>query len=97
MTDSTSNASHASTRPYWTTAIALFVLLSLSIVTAWVHLGPATTVVALAIAAIKVTLVATRFMHLNMGGATMRLFAAAGMFWLAILMGLTLADYATRY
>lgn len=96
MTDSTSNASHASTRPYWMTAIALFVLLSLSIVTALVNLGGATTVVALGIAAVKVSLVATFFMHLKSRGGTMRIFAAAGMFWIAILIGLTLMDYAAR-
>ena len=52
--------------------------------------------VGLAIASTKATLVALFFMHLIHDSRLNRVAAAAGLFWLAILMGLTLTDFLTR-
>jgi len=87
---------HPSTRSYWLTGGALLILLVLSILTALVNLGEASTIVALVIAAIKVSIVAALFMHLKLSSTLTKVFAGAGLFWLLILIGLTFNDYFTR-
>jgi len=54
--------------------------------------GPA----GLLIAAAKAALIVTFFMRLRSARGLVRVFAAAGLFWLAILGALILADYLTR-
>lgn len=77
--------------------VALLVLLALTFGAAHLPLGGFNVVVGLAIAGIKVALVALIFMGLGRSAALMRLAAAAGLLWLAILFMLTLADVlATR-
>ena len=83
-------------RTYVVTGAALLGLLAVSLVTAELPLGRAGLPVALGIAAVKVMLVAIFFMHLRTSSRTAWLFAGAGLFWLAILMALTLGDYFTR-
>ncbi len=63
---------------------------------AYVDLGPFNTVVALLIAMVKASLVGLFFMHLKWSGHLARLAAIAALFWLAILIALSLADYLTR-
>ncbi|HEY7724744.1 MAG TPA: cytochrome C oxidase subunit IV family protein [Anaeromyxobacteraceae bacterium] len=53
--------------------------------------------VALAIAAVKSALVALFFMHLWDHGGANRLVLATSLFFVALLMGLVLADNATRF
>ena len=55
------------------------------------------TVVGLAIAAVKAALVALFFMHLLHSGRLTWLVVLAALFWLAIMLGLTLTDYLTRH
>ena len=57
---------------------------------------PFNTVVALAIAAAKATLVVLYFMHVKYGPRLQWIFVAAGFMWLVILLVLTLADYSSR-
>jgi len=83
-------------RAYIVTAAVLLVLTGLTIGLAFAPLGPWNTVVALGIAATKGLLIALVFMHLRSGTATTRLTAAAGLFWLAILLAGTLDDVMTR-
>jgi cytochrome c oxidase subunit 4 len=83
-------------RTYWRTAAALFILLIASVVTAMLHLGDAGLPIALTISAVKICLVALFFMHLRVASGVARLFAGAGLFWLAILIALTFGDYLTR-
>lgn len=59
----------------------------------WKSLHPALN---LMIAAAKALLIGVFFMHLRSASALTRLIAAAGFFWLAILLGLGLSDYWTR-
>ncbi len=75
---------------------ALMVLLVLTAGAARAPLGAWSTPVALAIAVMKLVLVLLFFMQLRWQRGLIRVFAAAGFFWLAIAGGLTFADYLTR-
>jgi cytochrome c oxidase subunit 4 len=72
--------------------LALLTLLGLTFGAAHLPLGIFNVVVGLAIASIKVTLVVVIFMGLGSSPSIIRLAAAAGVFWLAILFVLTLTD-----
>jgi cytochrome c oxidase subunit 4 len=53
-------------------------------------------IVALAIATFKATLVVLYFMHARYSPKRTQLVIIAGVFWLAILLALTLSDYLSR-
>jgi cytochrome c oxidase subunit 4 len=72
--------------------LALLVLLGLTFGGAHLPLGNLNVVIGLVIAGIKVTLVIMIFMGLATSPSLIRLAAAAGLFWLAILFVLTLTD-----
>ncbi|HTS12458.1 MAG TPA: cytochrome C oxidase subunit IV family protein [Candidatus Limnocylindrales bacterium] len=76
--------------------IALLILTGLTTGVAYIDLGPFNTVVALAIAAVKMMLVVLFFMHVKYSSGMTRLVVLAGLFWLAILLSFTLADELTR-
>ena len=78
------------------TLIALFVLLTISVLAARWHWGATSTFIALAIAAVKAVLVGVFFMDLRGSSPLSRLFAVAGLFWLLIMIMLTASDYFTR-
>jgi cytochrome c oxidase subunit 4 len=63
---------------------------------AFVDLGRFNIVVALLIATIKATLVVLIFMHAKYAPERTKLVIIAGVFWLALLLFMTLSDYATR-
>ena len=75
---------------------ALIALTALTIALSFVHLGALHTPVGLLIAVTKATLVTLFFMHLWHASRLSWLIAAAGVFWLVIMMGLTMSDYLTR-
>jgi len=54
------------------------------------------TIAALTIAVTKATLVVLYFMHVRYSSRMIWVFVGAGVFWLAILIGLTLSDVLTR-
>ena len=72
------------------------VLLAVTCASAFVRLGAWNNIANLAIAAAKVLLVALFFMHLKTSSAAIRIYAVTALFALALLFGLTLADYRTR-
>ncbi len=74
----------------------LMLLLALTTGMAFVPLGSANLGISLAIATCKALLVLWFFMELKGGSGLTRAFAAAGFFWLLILVTLTWADYAHR-
>ena len=76
--------------------LGLLALLAITVATAYQPLGSLNTVLALTIATAKALLIATVFMELRERGGLMIAFAAAGFFWLAIMLWLALADYLTR-
>jgi cytochrome c oxidase subunit IV len=63
---------------------------------AYFDLGPLNTVVALGIAVFKAVLVVLFFMHVRHGTRLTWVVVLAGVFWLAILLGITMSDYLTR-
>jgi cytochrome c oxidase subunit 4 len=85
-----------SRRPYYLVFGALMVLTALTYWVATLDLGPLNDVVALGIAVTKAVLVILIFMHVRHSTRMTKLTIAAGFFWLAIKLALTLADYVTR-
>ncbi len=74
-------------------------LLTLTIVTwqiAYVDLGRWNMIVALIISITKTALVGAFFMHLRWSSSIVRLVVFAAIFWLAIMLTLTLGDIFTR-
>jgi cytochrome c oxidase subunit 4 len=76
--------------------VALIVLTLVTTFVAFVDLGPFNVIVALAIATIKMLLVALFFMHIRHSDRLTRLVVTGGLLWLAILLVLSFADFATR-
>jgi cytochrome c oxidase subunit 4 len=76
--------------------LALMTLLALTCASAYVPMGVWNAVANLAIALAKALLVVYFFMHLARGTAAHRLVAASALFTLALLVGLSMADYTTR-
>jgi cytochrome c oxidase subunit IV len=91
-------AEHVTSRKiYFLVFAALMVLTVVTWLVAQVDLGWANDVVALTIAVVKALLVLLFFMHVRYSTRMTVLTAAAGFFWLAILIGITLVDYASRF
>ena len=77
--------------------IALLIGTVLTVVVAKIPLGPFNAVVALSIATIKATLVVLFFMHVKYTHEKLtRVVIISALCWLAILLALSMADYATR-
>ena len=74
----------------------LLVLTATTVGAAFVNLGPFNPVVALLIATIKATLVVLFFMHAKYSPRRTQLVIIAGIFWLALLLFMTLSDYVSR-
>ena len=83
-------------RTYFLIFATLLVMTALTTAAAFVDLGPLGNVVAMAIASFKATLVVLFFMHVRYSTKLTGLVVTAGLFWLLILVALTLADYFTR-
>jgi len=81
---------------YTAIILTLLTLTALTVVAAYVNLGPFNIVVALAIATIKATLVVLFFMHAKFVPRRTQLIIISGVFWLIILLFMTLSDYVTR-
>jgi cytochrome c oxidase subunit IV len=76
---------------------ALMALMILTAGLSRINLGEWSTLVALAIAAIKALLVVLFFMHVRYESQKMAwVFVVARFFWLGILLALTMTDYLTR-
>jgi cytochrome c oxidase subunit 4 len=75
---------------------ALLALLALSAGSALLRLGAFNTVINLGISVLKTLLVMAFFMHETEARRLTRLTSALGFVWLAMLIGLTLADYLSR-
>jgi cytochrome c oxidase subunit IV len=86
-----------SPKVYAAVLAALLIGTVLTVQAAKVDLGRLNIVVALGIACIKMTLVILFFMHGKYSARRTKLVIIAGFFWLAIMLGLTLADYSTRH
>lgn len=86
-----------SVKSYLAVFAALLALTALTTAIAFVDLGGVGNVaVALSIAIVKAALVALYFMHLRHSSPLTVIFAGAGLFWLGLLIVLTLSDYISR-
>jgi cytochrome c oxidase subunit 4 len=75
---------------------ALLVGTALTVYVARFDLGQLNIIVALVIAIVKAVLVVLYFMHLRYSNRLVWVFAGASIFWLVLLIGITMADYLTR-
>jgi len=80
----------------WRCWSALMLLLAVTTGSAFLPLGSFNLVVSLAIALAKALIVLLFFMELRGSAGLVRAFAAAGFFWLLIMIVLTGADYWHR-
>ncbi|MFN2384862.1 MAG: cytochrome C oxidase subunit IV family protein [Thermoanaerobaculia bacterium] len=83
-------------RIYFAIFGTLMVLTAATVFVAFRDLGPWNTIVAMGIAVTKATLVILYFMHVRYSDRLTRIVVAAGLFWFAILIALTLSDFWTR-
>ena len=81
---------------YLAIILTLLALTGITVFAAFVDLGRFNIVAALLIATIKATLVVLIFMHAKYAPERTKLVIIAGIFWLAILLFMTLSDYASR-
>ncbi|MEJ7731092.1 MAG: cytochrome C oxidase subunit IV family protein [Polyangiaceae bacterium] len=74
----------------------LLVLTGVTVAAAFVDLGPFSAPVAVAIAAVKATVVVLYFMHVKYASRLIGLYAASGFLFLAILLGITMSEVSAR-
>jgi len=84
------------TRVYYTIFGVLMLGTYLTVQMAFIDLGRLNTVAALVIAVFKATLVVLFFMHVKYSPRLTWVVAVASVFWLGILLVLTMSDYLTR-
>jgi cytochrome c oxidase subunit IV len=75
---------------------ALMALTIITVAVAWADLGSLNIIVALGVAVVKATLVVLYFMHVKYSSKLTWIVIGSGIFWLGILLSLTMADYLTR-
>ncbi|HUC52409.1 MAG TPA: cytochrome C oxidase subunit IV family protein [Candidatus Cybelea sp.] len=76
--------------------LALLVCTTLTVWAAFQNFGKFNIVIALAIATVKAALVVLYFMHARYSPKRTQLVIVCSVFWLAIMLALTLTDYDTR-
>ena len=81
---------------YLVIILTLMALTGTTVWAAFVDLGRFNIVVALAIATCKATLVVLFFMHAKYSPRRTQLVIVAGIFWLVILLFMTMSDYISR-
>jgi len=87
---------HPTHKVYYLVFLALVIGTVLTWRVAFIDLGPLNPVIALTIACTKATLVILFFMHIWYSSTLTKITIAAGVFWLLILITLSLTDYLTR-
>jgi len=85
-----------SRKTYFAIFAALLALTYLTVAVARIDLGRFNTIAALTIAVTKAVLVTLFFMHVRYSTRLTKLVVVGGFVWLALLIGLTMADIATR-
>jgi cytochrome c oxidase subunit 4 len=86
-----------SSKFYYTIWIALLCLTVITAAISFVDLGPLNVVVALVIATVKALLVVLFFMHVKYTSEKLtKIVIISAIFWLFLLLALSMADYATR-
>ena len=75
---------------------ALLILLVVTVLVAQVNLGIMNTPLAMTIAMVKAVMIVLIFMHIRYAPPLVRVFAAGGFLWLAIMFILTFSEVLTR-
>jgi cytochrome c oxidase subunit IV len=83
-------------RTYYLIFALLMMFTGITVWVAFLDLGRMNTVVALAIACTKATLVVLFFMHVKYSTRLTWVVVVSSIFWLGLLLALTLSDYLTR-
>jgi cytochrome c oxidase subunit IV len=92
-----STAKSSPLKGYFAVWIALLIGTGLTVYAATLDLAPYNAAVALAIATVKATLVALFFMHVwHASEKLTKLVVIAAIFFLLLLLGLTMTDYVSR-
>jgi len=81
---------------YFLIFTSLMVGTGLTVWAAFQNFGAFNIVIALGIASVKATLVVLYFMHARYSPRRTQLVIVCSVFWLAIMLALTLTDYSTR-
>ena len=82
---------------YVTIFAALMILTGVTVAAAYLNLGQFNFTVAIGIAGFKASLVIWYFMHVKYQSHLTKLTLATGLFFLTILLGMSLIDYMSRY
>jgi cytochrome c oxidase subunit 4 len=85
------------TRTYYSVFATLIALTLVTVYVSFLELGAWHTTVGVLIGFVKASLVGMFFMHLLHSSKASWLAVLAGLFWLGIMMALTLSDYLTRH
>ena len=83
-------------RTYYTIFFILIFCTYLTVQVSYFDLGRFNAMAALIIAAFKATLVVLFFMHVKYSSRLTWAVAVSGLFWLGLLLFITMADYLTR-
>ena len=83
-------------RTYFAIWAALLVLTYATVAVSRIDLGRLNAIAALTIAVFKALLVVLYFMHVRYSSRLTKLVVVGGFMWLALLIGLTMADEVTR-
>jgi len=87
-----------SSKTYYGIWILLLILTGLTAWIATVDLGPLNTIVAIAIATVKATVVVLFFMHVKYASEKMtKVVIVSAIFWMMLLLLLSLTDYTWRF
>ena len=81
---------------YLTIFFALMILTAVTVAAAFLNLGQFNFTVAILIAGFKASLVIWYFMHMKWQSHLTKLTLATGLFFLTILLGMSLIDYTSR-
>jgi cytochrome c oxidase subunit 4 len=84
------------TRVYYMVFAVLIVCTAITVGVAFADLGPINAIVALSIAVFKAVLVVLYFMHVKYSTRLTWAVVVASVFWLGIMLSLTMGDYLTR-
>ncbi len=85
-----------SVKTYFIVYLSLMVLLVVTVAVAFNNFGPFNLSIAMGIAVVKTVLIVLYFMHMKYSSKLIWLYAAAGFFWLFMLILLTMGDYLSR-
>jgi cytochrome c oxidase subunit 4 len=81
---------------YALTGASLLALLGLTVGVAYIDLGWLNTPLAMIISAVKAAIIILLFMHVRGASGLVKLLAAVGFFWLAMMFALAFSDFAAR-